>query len=183
MPDIDLDRLDDLVARLEALGVDAAAVEPLAMPSPPHVAAGELIESAWGNTVVDAIGWLNTRRGVTAVGAPSIPAGTLQAVSWTTLSDAAWGAGPTLIAPGGTIGLYMISCSVNGPAISTGFADAIVNINANKFMNYVPTGKSGITVNGLTALAPADEISVQVYNPNGGAGFFNVSMNIYAVAP
>lgn len=57
MQDEQLDRLGDLVARLEALGITppptagTASVNPDG--SPGHVAPGELIESAWGNAVAD----------------------------------------------------------------------------------------------------------------------------------
>lgn len=53
-----LDRLDQIVARLEALGLAVPAVPRAALDpdgTPGHVAAGELIESAWGNAVVDQL--------------------------------------------------------------------------------------------------------------------------------
>lgn len=54
-----LARLDEIVARLDALGIVAppsgtpASVNPDG--SPGHVAPGELIESAWGNAVSDSV--------------------------------------------------------------------------------------------------------------------------------
>jgi len=56
---VDLDRLESLVARFEAaaqtMGVPAElGVEALAT-LPGHVVSGELIESAWGNLVVDCL--------------------------------------------------------------------------------------------------------------------------------
>jgi hypothetical protein len=51
-----LDRLELLVNRLERLGVNPPGVNPAAVNadgSPGHVAPGELIESAWGNSVAD----------------------------------------------------------------------------------------------------------------------------------
>ena len=184
--DAALARLESVLDRLERLGLAAPPeVEPLAAGTvPPHVAAGELIQSSWGNAVVDMLAWLNTRRGITALSSPSVPGGTLQTVSWVTLSNQDWGTGPTLIAPADTIGLYMMSCTVSGPAIVAGaFGDAVINVNSNSFKNYIPSGKAAVTVSALTSLSPADQVSVQVYNPNGTAAYFNTTLVVYAVAP
>lgn len=157
----------------------------MASPTPPtYVAPGELITSAWGNAVVDMLVWLNTRRGVTALGSISIAAGAVQSMSWQTLSTPDWGAGPTLIAPASTTGLYLLSCNVTSPVITAGAdADCIINVGSTSFRNFIPGGKTGVTVNGFGNMVSGDQVSVQIYNPNATAQFFNASLNVFAVAP
>jgi len=56
-----ISQVADVLAQLRATqAVPAAAVDPDGYPS--HVAAGELIESAWGNAVVDTLRGLGVRR-------------------------------------------------------------------------------------------------------------------------
>ena len=165
----------------ELEGPAVFAVQP---PPPNHVVPDELIESAWGNAVVDMFAWLNAARGITALGSPSVGAGAVQTVPWSSLSNQAWGAGPSLTAPGDTAGHYIISCNIVSPVIAAaGFADVIVNVGTEAFKGFVPGTKNGITVAATTRITPGTAVTVQVYNPNTAAGFFNTALNIYAVSP
>lgn len=73
-----IDRLDALVTRLEALGIPDVEASPRAPVnpdgSPGNVAAGELIESAWGNAVVDTL-WKRARGVYSRIYKPSFEGG------------------------------------------------------------------------------------------------------------
>jgi hypothetical protein len=187
-----VEQLDAIVRRLEviqsALGITDLAVTPRAPVDPDgfpaHVAAGELIESAWGNATVDTLHLLHSRHALIALGSPSIPGGTLQQASFSTLSDTSWGPGPVFIAPAGTAGFYAFMANITGAPtmIADTYADVTINVKTTGFNNFIPGGKSKITTVGFTDLAPADQVSVSIYNPTGAAAFFTVTLVILRVA-
>lgn len=179
---VTLDRLEALVARLEALGIAPLAdeVDEQAIVIPPYVAPGELIESVWGNKVVDALIYLSTRNGLTAIGSPSIASNALQQVSWSQWSTPTWGNGPVFVAPVGTEGLYVFSCDVDGPQMGVDqFADVSINVKAQSYVSYIPPGKSQVTAFAMIDISPGDQVSVQIYNPTPAAAFFTTTLNIY----
>ncbi|MET0578005.1 MAG: hypothetical protein ABW122_05060 [Ilumatobacteraceae bacterium] len=133
-------------------------------------------------TVGDRITNLDTRHGISTLGATAIGSGVVGTLAWTTLSTPDWGPGPILTAPAGTNGLYFISLNVSAASPMNGDADCYIFVNSDGYANYIPNGKSVITVNALVSMSPGHQLKFQVYNPTGAAMYFTGRMNAYQVS-
>ena len=108
-----LERLEAIVARLEKLGLAPAelAVAPLAAVDPDgfpgHVAAGELIESAWGNATVDTLHRLRDEQPMAHISAYTGPPVVLSSSTWVVAQT---GPAPSLTKPG--VYLIMVAATV-----------------------------------------------------------------------
>lgn len=183
-----LARLEALVARLEALAPPPDDLAPGVTAIPPYVTAGELIESAWGNDVVDTLIELSTRRGNSAAGSTSIAAGGTQQLGWQNLTNPDWGAGPTFIAPSYAKGLYHLSLRVEGPGIAqTLYAGVWLNVvnavGSPTFANSINPGMQETSVSGLVTMNPGAQLGVVVFNPTAAAAFFDAFLTWYEVSP
>jgi len=185
-----LDEIRALAARLDQLlatGVTpAAAVNPDGTPG--HVAAGELIESAWGNAVVDSIypwhgvGVVNTNVAVPSFGQPS--------VIWVSKSfdtDNFWTTGEFLTIPANRGGIYVASADVLMSAAATAPGDMVIDrvngpTGTGIWIGYIPTAKQRITFNAVSQAQPGDQFRMRVYNPNGAAVTMSVQLTLWRVA-
>jgi len=185
-----LDEVRALVARLDQLLTGAvtpfAAVNPDGTPG--HVAAGELIESAWGNAVVDSlypwkgVGVVNTNVAVPSFGQPS--------VIWVSKSfdtDNYWTTGEFLTIPAKRGGIYVATADVLMSTAATAVGDMVIDrlngpTGTGIWFGYIPIAKTRITWTAVSQAQPGDQFRVRVYNPNGAAVTMSVQLAMWRVA-
>lgn len=169
MTDVDLARWESLVSRLEALvpgaPVPLGGVDPDGFPS--HVAAGELIESAWGNAVVDKLRAMQPATPpyyVAAGGNDALPTG-LTNITWPTVTGTAFtydSANKRLVCV--QAGQYVLSAFVLANAGTV--ADVRIGVGGGTPMTYVaPTTGGAGTIAVVRTLNVNDAVQVQVNNP------------------
>lgn len=150
-------RLEQILARMEAL--TGESVMPLAGDTlPARVAAGDLIQSAWGNAVVDT---LTVRVGVGVwLSAQSVPAGTNPPIAWINENydtDNFHVPNATdLIIPAGRAGVYAATLQLNTPGAVT--ANSLVRL-------IVPPAPGGTTIYQATMVVGQQIAAVSYVGP------------------
>lgn len=182
---VDADRLRSLVVALETLlgdgAVSAAAVNPDGTPG--HVAAGELIESAWGNAVVDTLTML---RGVGVyTGTFAVGAGQAPIITWTGEAYDTDGyhvsAANDIVIPANRAGTYVLEVRASTDVGVSAVADLIVNFAGVALTSYIPVNRRTVATGHLLRLGAGTTINVQLYN-EGAARNFNASLELIRVA-
>jgi hypothetical protein len=173
-------RLVALVARLETLsGIETVA--PMSITGlPPHVAAGELIESAWGNAVVDSLTKLDdaltTQQLLAITTGQAIGAGAVATISFTNVSGE-FGPGPTTFAfP--VAGNYVVSFTANGAA-TTASNDLVVTAAGVAYQGGILPGKGSAVVAFANQFQAGAQLFCQVFNANSVA--VNFTATLYAL--
>jgi hypothetical protein len=170
-------RLVALVARLETLsGIETAA--PMSITGlPPHVAAGELITSAWGNAVVDSLTKLDdaltTQQLLAITTGQAVAAGAVATISFTDVAGE-FGAGPTTFGFPVT-GNYVVSFSANGVA-ATASNDLVVTAAGTPYQGGILPGKVAGVVAFANLFQAGQQLSCSVYNANSVAVNFTASL-------
>jgi hypothetical protein len=184
MSELTAARIDELVRRLDVLAAHLGVSDLAALPraatnpdgSPGSVAAGELIESAWGNAVAT---WLNRRTGcgLQQTG-QSIPNGATVDVTWPVESydtDGFHAAGSAVIqVPTNLDGVYAISAVIDAGGGLNGNSTLIIDVNSGFaiFPSYILSSNRNGAVSAVIACSAGTQIRVRMYNGHSTAATF-----------
>lgn len=145
--------------------------------------------SAAVNDTVGQLAIVNAQvqqQGLVAFGSPSIPTGATVTVAYASLSTAAWGAGPTFVAPSGTTGIFAIMADTEGPApVFPNESRVQISVQTGVFRAFksvISSGETGVTLVGLVDLTGGDQVSVQQRNNTAADAFYNVELRIVKVS-
>jgi len=184
-----LTRLESLVARMEQLGgIDLSSIMPTSVNpdgTPGPVAAGELIESAWGNAVQQT---LMLRRGV-GLNTPSqsIQPGTNPLIAWTAEAydtDNYHVPNSTdIVIPTNRPGVYGISLNMTTTgAVSANSLVRLLLPGGAIRQSIIVTGQSIGSVSYIGPLSVGQIVQASFWNAGAGAVFVGCAIELLRVA-
>jgi hypothetical protein len=151
--------------------------------TPGFVAPDELIESAWGNAVVDT---LVTQRGVGLfTGTFAVGAGLAPTITWTGEAFDTDGyhvaSANDIVIPAKRGGVYVIQCQIATDTGVTAVTDLILNYAGKPYGVYIPVNRRYVVGTFMFGFAPGNTFNFQIYN-EGAARNYSASMHMYRVS-
>jgi hypothetical protein len=166
------EKLDALVAQLADLGIVQAwapEVAPAAGTPPAHVAAGDLITSAWGNAVVDSI--LLPRGCTLQANTFPVPAGGTKTITWDAEyfdSDNYHAASSTnVVIPAGLRGIHAYTMILGADSGTFNPVSVNMTIDGRIFAGYMPANFNNIAVAGVVPVTDGAVANITIWNSDG----------------
>ena len=156
------------------------------MALPEFVATGELIESTWGNAVVDT---LTTLHGC-SIGhtGQAIPTSTTAAIAW---NFEGWDtdnyhtpSATQVVIPDNLRGVYTdLGARPSDADVDAGASDVVLKHNGAVFgSGFIPVGKRSVSVSITMVPDDGDVYTVEVYNSSSATHHFSAYFNVIRTA-